>query len=71
VRVVLRQASPDEELRDAITGHRGPKSVGRYYGSKEMLSRWGIASDHEALSDLLRATYAPHKSLDQFATFIA
>ncbi len=38
----LRKASPDEELRDALTGHRGPKSVGRDYGSKEMLSRWGI-----------------------------
>ena len=38
----LRKASPDEELRDALTGHRGPKSVGRDYGSKEMLARWGI-----------------------------
>jgi integrase len=38
----LRKASPDEELRDALTGHRGPKSVGRDYGSKEMLSRWGV-----------------------------
>lgn len=25
----LRRASPDEELRDALTGHRGPRSVGR------------------------------------------
>lgn len=38
----LRKASPDEELRDALTGHRGPKSVGREYGSKEMLNRWGL-----------------------------
>jgi len=38
----LRKASPDEELRDALTGHRGPKSVGRDYGAKEMLARWGI-----------------------------
>jgi hypothetical protein len=38
----LRKASPDEELRDALTGHRGPKSVGRDYGAKEMLMRFGI-----------------------------
>jgi integrase len=38
----LRKATPDEELRDALTGHRGPKSVGRDYGAKEMLMRWGI-----------------------------
>ncbi|MBR1281587.1 site-specific integrase [Bradyrhizobium sp. AUGA SZCCT0177] len=38
----LRKASPDEELRDALTGHRGPKSVGREYGAKEMLTRFGI-----------------------------
>jgi integrase len=38
----LRKASPDEELRDALTGHRGPKSVGRDYGAKEMLTRFGI-----------------------------
>ncbi len=40
----LRKASPDEELRDALTGHRGPKSVGRDYGAKEMLTRFGIKS---------------------------
>jgi integrase len=39
----LRKASPDEELRDALTGHRGPKSVGRDYGAKEMLTRFGIS----------------------------
>jgi hypothetical protein len=38
----LRKASPDEELRDALTGHKGPKSVGRDYGAKEMLTRFGI-----------------------------
>ncbi len=38
----LRKATPDEELRDALTGHRGPKSVGRDYGAKEMLTRFGI-----------------------------
>jgi integrase len=36
----LRKATPDEEMRDALTGHRGPKSVGRTYGAKEMLARW-------------------------------
>jgi hypothetical protein len=29
-------------LRDALTGHKGPKSVGRDYGAKEMLTRFGI-----------------------------
>jgi integrase len=38
----LRKASSDEELRDALTGHRGARSVGREYGAKEMLLRWGI-----------------------------
>lgn len=38
----LRKASPDEELRDALAGHKGPKSVARDYGAKEMLTRFGI-----------------------------
>lgn len=45
----LRKATPDEELRDALTGHRGPKSVGRGYGSKEMLARWGIKPLRDAV----------------------
>lgn len=49
----LRKATPDEELRDAITGRssggRGGKSVGRTYGAKEMLRRWGVASLKDAI----------------------
>ncbi|MCU1340480.1 MAG: Lambda integrase-like/DNA breaking-rejoining enzyme catalytic core [Bryobacterales bacterium] len=49
----LRKATPDEELRDALTGRssggRGGKSVGRTYGAKEMLRRWGITSLKEAI----------------------
>jgi hypothetical protein len=40
----LRKTTPDEELRDALTGHRGPKSVGRGYGAKEMLARFGLTN---------------------------
>lgn len=36
----LRQATPDEELRDAIQG-RSNQSVSRGYGAKAMLERWG------------------------------
>jgi integrase len=43
----LRKATPDEELRDALTGHRGPKSVGRDYGAKAMLARWTIKAPEE------------------------
>lgn len=37
----LRRTTPDEELRDALTGRSSGKSVGRTYGAKVMLQRWG------------------------------
>lgn len=38
----LRQATPDEELRDALAGRSSGKSVSRKYGAKEVLRRWGV-----------------------------
>jgi hypothetical protein len=38
----LRQATPDEELRDALAGRSSGKSVSRRYGAKAMLERWGV-----------------------------
>jgi hypothetical protein len=37
----LRKATPDEELRDALAGRSGGKSVSRRYGAKAMVDRWG------------------------------
>lgn len=37
----LRRTTPDEELRDALTGRSSSKSVGRTYGAKEMLRLLG------------------------------
>lgn len=36
----LRQATPDEELRDALAGRSSSKSVSRRYGAKAMPERW-------------------------------
>jgi integrase len=38
----LRQATPDEELRDALAGRSSGKSVSRRYGAKAMVERWGV-----------------------------
>ncbi|WFU54876.1 site-specific integrase [Bradyrhizobium pachyrhizi] len=43
----LRRTTPDEELRDALTGRSSGKSVGRTYGAKEMLRRWGAKPSSE------------------------
>jgi integrase len=48
----LRRATPDEELRDALSGRSNHKSVGRTYGAKNMLERWGAAILTEAISDI-------------------
>jgi hypothetical protein len=40
----LRQATADEELRDALAGRSSGKSVSRRYGAKAMLERWGVKS---------------------------
>ncbi|NOJ44731.1 site-specific integrase [Bradyrhizobium archetypum] len=45
----LRRTTPDEELRDALTGRSSGKSVGRTYGAKRMLERWGAKVLKEAI----------------------
>ncbi|WP_316186334.1 MULTISPECIES: site-specific integrase [unclassified Bradyrhizobium] len=40
----LRQATPDEELRDALAGRSSGKSVSRRYGAKAMFERWGVVA---------------------------
>ena len=62
----LRRATPDEELRDALTGHKGPRSVGRDYGAKEMLTRWGIDILKEAVE---KVTY-PRLDLSRVQPFV-
>jgi hypothetical protein len=48
----LRRATPDEELRDALSGRSNHKSVGRTYGAKNMLERWGAPILTEAISNI-------------------
>ncbi|KJC55494.1 hypothetical protein UB31_00505 [Bradyrhizobium sp. LTSP849] len=49
----LRRTTPDEELRDALTGRSsGNKSVGRTYGAKAMLQRWGAPALKRAVDDI-------------------
>ncbi|WP_461327976.1 DUF6538 domain-containing protein [Bradyrhizobium huanghuaihaiense] len=48
----LRRTSPDEELRDALTGRSSGKSVGRTYGAKAMLQRWGAKVLKRAVDDI-------------------
>jgi integrase len=48
----LRRATPDEELRDALSGRSNAKSVSRTYGAKNMLDRWGVATLSGAISNI-------------------
>ena len=49
----LRQATPDEELRDALAGRSsGGKSVSRTYGAKAMLRRWGVKALKNAIDKI-------------------
>ncbi|MEY9405315.1 integrase [Bradyrhizobium japonicum] len=48
----LRRTTPDEELRDALTGRSSGKSVGRTYGAKAMLQRWGAKALKRAVDDI-------------------
>ncbi|RQH12453.1 site-specific integrase [Bradyrhizobium sp. RP6] len=48
----LRRTTPDEELRDALTGRSSGKSVGRTYGAKAMLQRWGAKVLKRAVDDI-------------------
>jgi integrase len=45
----LRQATPDEELRDALAGRSSGKSVSRTYGAKGMVRRWGVKALKNAI----------------------
>ena len=45
----LRQATPDEELRDALAGRSSGKSVSRRYGAKAMVGRWGVQTLKQAM----------------------
>lgn len=50
----LRRTTPDEELRDALTGRSSGKgkSVSRTYGAKAMLQRWGVQALKRAVDDI-------------------
>jgi integrase len=62
----LRAAEMSEDVNDALTGHAGPGTVGRQYGAKQMIRRFGIATLAAAVSrvaypglDLSQLTYLP------------
>jgi integrase len=62
----LRAAEVSEHVNDALTGHAGPGTVGRQYGAKQMIRRFGIATLAAAVSkvaypglDLSQLTYRP------------
>ncbi|WP_441256762.1 hypothetical protein AB7Z32_37200 [Bradyrhizobium sp. 482_C4_N1_1] len=48
----LRRTTPDEELRDALTGRSSGKSVSRTYGAKAMLQRWGVTALKRAVDEI-------------------
>jgi hypothetical protein len=48
----LRQATPDEELRDALAGRSSGKSVSRRYGAKAMVERWGVKALKTAMDKI-------------------
>jgi hypothetical protein len=48
----LRQATPDEELRDALAGRSSGKSVSRRYGAKAMVERWGVKALKLAIDEI-------------------
>jgi hypothetical protein len=43
-------AGVSEDVNDALTGHAGAGSVGRTYGAKEMLKRFGLPILNDAVS---------------------
>jgi integrase len=64
----LRAAAVSEDVNDALTGHIGPGTIGRQYGAKQMIRRFGIATLVAAVSkvaypglDLSDLTYKPPK----------
>jgi integrase len=62
----LRAAEVSEDINDGLTGHAGPGTVGRQYGAKQMVRRFGIATLAAAVSkvsypglDLSSLSYRP------------
>ncbi len=48
----LRAAGVSEDVNDALTGHAGGGTVGRTYGAKDMLKRFGLPILNDAVSKL-------------------
>jgi hypothetical protein len=46
----LRAAGVSEDVNDALTGHAGAGSVGRTYGARDMLKRFGLPILNDAVS---------------------
>jgi integrase len=46
----LRAAEVSEDINDGLTGHAGPGTVGRQYGAKQMVRRFGIPTLAAAVS---------------------
>ena len=46
----LRAGGVAEDLNDALTGHTSGGGVGRTYGAKDMMRRFGLKKLHEAVS---------------------
>src|SRR5262249_43889555 len=62
----LRAAEVSEDVNDALTGQAGPGTVGRQYGAKQLIRRFGITTLSAAVSkvaypglDLSHLTYLP------------
>ena len=45
----LRAAEVSEDINDALTGHAGGGAVGRSYGAKDMLRRFGLQTLADAV----------------------
>jgi integrase len=67
----LRSAEVSEDINDALTGHSGPGTVGRRYGAKQMVRRFGLATLAAAVAkvaypglDLSELTYEPPSGTD-------
>ena len=48
----LRAAGVSEDVNDALTGHAGGGTVGRTYGAKDMLKRFGLPILNDAVSKI-------------------
>jgi integrase len=55
----LRAAKVPEDLNDALTGHSTRGSVGRSYGAKDIVNRYGMPTLIDAISRIKYAGFAP------------